>query len=94
MEKETSDLKAKLKKADPIVRKYVVELEKRNEKLQAQMVKLEADKRERDYRIKALQKGEYPEKSLEEIREEIGRIRPRIIDFLEEEGYKVIPPAI
>ncbi|SRR5258708_40243482 len=56
MAKEPSDLKAKLKKSDPIVRAYVAELGKRNAKRQRQIVALEADKVERDGRITALQK--------------------------------------
>ncbi|HKW37330.1 MAG TPA: hypothetical protein VJO54_05930 [Burkholderiales bacterium] len=52
--KNPSELQTKLKKADPIVRDYVRELKKRNAKLQSQIVKLEADKDERDGRIKAL----------------------------------------
>src|SRR5258708_36671691 len=56
MAKEPSDLKAKLKKSDPIVRAYVAELGKRNAKRQRQIVALEADKVEGDGRITALQK--------------------------------------
>src|SRR5260370_42135042 len=56
MAKVPSDLNAKLKKADPIVRAYVAELGKRNAKRQRQIVALEADKVERDGRITALQK--------------------------------------
>ena len=54
--KEPFDLHAKLKKADPIVRDYIAELTLRNAKLQHQMVKLEADKVERDGKIEALKK--------------------------------------
>lgn len=56
MAKELLSLKSKLQKADLDVRNYIQELEKRNTKLHLQMVKLEADKKERDNRIKALQK--------------------------------------
>ena len=60
MAKEQSSLQAALKKADPIVRQYIAELEKRNAKRQAQIVKLETDKIERDHRIKALQQERRP----------------------------------
>jgi len=56
MPKEPSDLKAKLKKADPQVKDYISELERRNAKLQHQIVKIQADNMERDNRIKALEK--------------------------------------
>lgn len=56
MAKEMSELQAKLKKADPIVRDYVSELEMRNAKRQLQIVKLEAEKVELNGRIKALEK--------------------------------------
>ena len=54
--KPSSELQVKLKKADPIVRRYIAELEARNTKRQNQIVVLEADKLERDARIKALEK--------------------------------------
>jgi hypothetical protein len=57
MSKQTrSELQTKLKKADPIVRQYVAELEKRNAQRQREIVKLELDKVEQDAKIKALQK--------------------------------------
>ena len=56
MPKEASDLKAKLKKADPQVKDYISELGRRNAKLQHQIVKMQADNMERDNRIKALEK--------------------------------------
>jgi hypothetical protein len=51
-----SGLKAKLQKADPVIRKYIAELEKRNAKRQDEIVSLEADKVERDGKIEALRK--------------------------------------
>jgi hypothetical protein len=54
--KRLSELQAKLKKADPIIREFVAELKARNAKRQHQIVKLEADKIERDHRINALEK--------------------------------------
>jgi hypothetical protein len=50
-----SDLKKKLPKADPLIRQYIAELEKRNGKLQLQIIRLEADKLERDNRIRVLE---------------------------------------
>jgi len=62
------DLKSSLKKAQPIVRQYVSELEARNAKLQHKIVKLEADKIERDHRIKAF------EKELKKLKQPIPKI--------------------
>lgn len=52
--KVPSELKAKLKLADSIVRDYVSQLEARNAKRQRQIVQLESDKVELNGRIKAL----------------------------------------
>jgi hypothetical protein len=103
MAKELSDLQAKLKKADPIVQRFVAELEKRNSKLQLQMVKLEADKVEAKNRVKALEeqwKGKKADFTLnlapqtpEEVKARLRSLLPSVISALEEEGYKVIPPA-
>ena len=54
--KRAPSLEAALKKADPVVRYYVSELEARNAKRQREIVKLEADKVERDGKIEALKK--------------------------------------
>jgi len=71
MTKKPSELKAKLKNAEPIVRAYVAELEARNAKRQRQIVQLEADKVERDGRIKALE-AQLKEKKVD-VRINIGR---------------------
>jgi hypothetical protein len=53
----TPDLKAALKAAQPILRNYVVQLEKRNSKLQLQIAKLETDNLDKKNRIKAIEKA-------------------------------------
>lgn len=50
-------LKTLLKNAHPMVRAYVRELERRNAKLEAQIVKLETEKLSLNNRIKALKKS-------------------------------------
>lgn len=80
----THDLKSSLKKAQPIVRQYVAELEARNAKLQHKIVKLEADKMERDHRIKAFEKElkelkkPPPEMNLPDLGEVLRRSRQRL----------------
>ncbi len=74
---EIPSLKAKLQKADPTVRDYVSELEARNAKLQHQIVKLEADKIERDGRIKALEKERKTSPSPPDLGERLRRGRER-----------------
>lgn len=56
MAKESSSLKAKLKKADPQVKDHIAELERRNAKLQHQIVKMQVDNTERENKITALEK--------------------------------------
>jgi hypothetical protein len=56
MAKEATSLQAKLKKADPDVRYYIAQLQARNAKLHRGILKMEADKVDRDNRIKALEK--------------------------------------
>ena len=55
MAKAPSDLKAKLRKADAMVRDYVVSLEKRNARRQREIAQLHTDKVELNGRIKALE---------------------------------------
>lgn len=56
MSNDSTSVKAKLKKADSVIRQYVSELEKRNAKLQLRIVRLEADKTESENRMRALEK--------------------------------------
>jgi cell division protein FtsB len=51
------NLKKALKTAQPVIKQYVAELEKRNAKLHAQIVKLQADNMECHNRVKALEKN-------------------------------------
>ena len=66
MAKRPDDLQTKLEKADPAIRAYVAELQKRNAKLQA-------DKIERDGIIKALKKGD----SASDLGERLRRAKQR-----------------
>src|ERR1041384_415321 len=104
MAKEPSDLKTKLKKADPDIRRYVVQLEARNAKLHRSILDMEAEKVDRNNRIKALEQ-QWKEKKVDiqirtdvgrlspqQIKEEITRLLPSVISTLRGEGYTVIPP--
>ena len=51
-----SDINAKLKKADPIIKKYIAELTKRNERLEAQAAKDKVINMSLQNRIKALER--------------------------------------
>lgn len=51
-----SSPKARLKKADPVVKMYVAELEKENARLQAQIVKYEAKQLSLDNKVKAVER--------------------------------------
>lgn len=53
---DDSGLKTLLKKAHPMIRRYISQLQKRIEKLQTKNADLEAEKIENRARIKALQK--------------------------------------
>ena len=69
MPKKPLDLQAKLKKADPEIRYYVAELERRNAKLQA-------DKIERDNRIKALKQDQRAADLAEQLQRAKERTEP------------------
>ena len=69
---KTSNLQAKRKKADPVIRKYIAELELENEKLQRQIAKLEVQKVSSENRLKALE---------EEIKENKPQINFSVVDY-------------
>lgn len=69
---KTSNLQAKRKKADPVIRKYIAELELENEKLQRQIAKLEVQKVSCENRLKALE---------EEIKENKPQINFSVVDY-------------
>lgn len=98
MAKSASDLQAKLKKADPIIRNYVSELEAENAKLQRQIAKFQVKDVSRDNRIKALEKA--IKEDTPQVHIDIANFRlteeqmtEKAIAALEERGYIITRPS-